>query len=80
MKWRHSLFCVLAAAWAVTASGSQDRPVRSDQQILVELEQGWNAAFYGKDIRFIENILADEFIATYDDGSRGEGQGAEACG
>ena len=72
MTWRDSLICVVAAAWAVTASASQDRPVRSDQQILIELEQGWNAAFYRKDVRFIENILADEFIATYDDGSRGD--------
>jgi len=72
MTWRDALIGVLAAAWAVTASASQDRPVRSDQQILIELEQGWNAAFYSKDVRFIENILADEFIATYDDGSRGD--------
>ena len=72
MTWRESLFCVLAAAWAVTASGSQDRPVRSDQQILIELEQDWNAAFYRKDLSSIENILADEFIATYEDGSRGD--------
>jgi ketosteroid isomerase-like protein len=46
--------------------------VKSDQQILVELERGWNAAFYRKDVAFIEHILADEFIATYDDGSRGD--------
>jgi ketosteroid isomerase-like protein len=72
MTCRDALIGVLAAAWAVTASASQDRPVRSDQQILIELEQGWNAAFYRKDVRFIENILADEFIATYDDGSRGD--------
>ena len=72
MTWRESLFCVLAVAWAVTASGSQARPVRSDQEILIELEQGWNAAFYRKDVRFIEDILAEEFIATYDDGSRGD--------
>ena len=72
MTWRESLFCVLAAAWAVTASGSQDRPVRSDQQILIELEQDWNAAFYRKDLPSIESILADEFIATYEDGSRGD--------
>jgi ketosteroid isomerase-like protein len=46
--------------------------VKSDQQFLVELERGWNAAFYRKDVAFIEHILADEFIATYDDGSRGD--------
>ena len=72
MTWREPLFCVLAAAGAVTASGSQDRPVRSDQQILIELEQGWNAAFYRKDVAFIENILADEYVATYGDGSQGD--------
>ena len=73
MRWlRHLLCCVLAAAWAVTPSASQSSPVKSDQQILIELEQSWNEAFYRKDIAFIENILADEFIATYDDGSRGD--------
>ena len=50
----------------------QDTPVQSDQEVLIELEQAWNAAFYRKDIAFIEGILADEFMATYDDGSRGD--------
>ncbi len=73
MGWpRHLLCCIVAAAWAVTASASQRPPVKSDQQILIELEQGWNEAFYRKDVAFIENLLADEFIATYDDGSRGD--------
>ena len=43
-----------------------------DQQILIDLERHWNNAFYQKDLKFIENILADEFVATYDDGSRGD--------
>jgi ketosteroid isomerase-like protein len=72
MELRHSLCGVLAAAWAVTVSPSQRPPVESDQQVLIELERGWNEAFYRKDVAFIENILADEFIATYDDGSRGD--------
>jgi len=67
----YSLCCVLAAAWAVTASASQRAPVESDQQVLIKLERGWNEAFYRKDVAFIENILADEFMATYEDGSRG---------
>ncbi len=46
--------------------------MRSEQQILIELERGWNEAFYAKDIAFIEGVLADEFTATYDDGSRGD--------
>ena len=73
MGWlRHLLCCVLAAACGVTASAAQTLPVESDQQILIELEQGWNDAFYRKDAAFIEAILADEFMATYDDGSRGD--------
>jgi len=66
------LCCVLATAWAVTASAAQRPPVESDQQILIELERGWNEAFYRKDVAFIESILAEEFMATYDDGSRGD--------
>ena len=72
MRWREPLLCVLVVAWAVSASASQDRPVQSDQQILIELERAWNAAFYRKDVSFIESILADEFVATYEDGSRGD--------
>lgn len=67
-----SLLCVVATLWAVSASGAQNRPVRSDQQILVQLERDWDAAFQRKDIGFIEKILADEFVATYGDGSRGD--------
>ena len=73
MEWvRHLLCCVLAAGWTVAAAASQRPPAKSDQQVLIELEQGWNEAFYQKDIAFIEGILADEFVATYDDGSRGD--------
>ena len=73
MEWlRHLLCCVLAAAWVVTASASQRLPVKSDQQVLIELEQAWNEAFYQKDVTFIKSILADEFVATYEDGSRGD--------
>ena len=73
MAWlRHLSCCVLAASCGVTASAAQRPPVESDQQILIKLEQGWNEAFYRKDVDFIEDILADEFMATYDDGSRGD--------
>jgi len=48
------------------------QPVKSDQEVLIELEKSWNQAFYNKDLKFIESILADEFMATYDDGSRGD--------
>jgi hypothetical protein len=69
---RHSFCFVLAAFWAATASAAQRTPVESDQEVLIKLERGWNEAFYRKNIPFIENLLADEFIATYDDGTRGD--------
>ena len=72
MTWRAPLFLALAVVWAVTASGSQDQPIQSDQQILIQLERDWDAAFLRNDVDFIENVLADEFVATYADGSRGD--------
>jgi len=66
------LVCVLVVALGVAASASQRRLVQSDQDVLADLERRWNAAFYQKDAAFIETILADDFVATYDDGSRGD--------
>lgn len=62
---------VLLAMMAVAPAAPQ-RPVESDQDILVALERRWNEAFYKKDIAFIDSILAEEFLATYDDGTRGD--------
>jgi ketosteroid isomerase-like protein len=72
MRFSHALSCVLAVGLTVTPSASHGQAVESDQQVLVRLEQEWNEAFYRKDVGFIEKILADEFIATYDDGNRGD--------
>ena len=72
MTWRIPIFAVLASALALTTPvAAQNRPVRSDQQVLIQLEKDWDAAFRAKDIPFLENILADEFVATYGDGSLG---------
>jgi len=68
------LCCVVALACAVPASAAQRGSVQSDQDVLIALERGWNDAFYKRDVKFIENLLADEFIATYDDGTRGDKQ------
>jgi hypothetical protein len=68
----HLLCAVLSIPAVVTAFAWQSPPVKSDQEVLIELEQGWNEAFYQKNLAFIENVLAEEFIATYDDGSRGD--------
>jgi len=70
--WTIQLCCALLVITVIPASAAQRRPVQSDQDVLVELEQRWNMAFYKKDIAFIETVLADEFVATYDDGARGD--------
>jgi ketosteroid isomerase-like protein len=59
--------CVLAAPAA-----AQSRGVKSDQDILMQLENDWDAAFRRNDVAVIETILAEEFVVTYDDGSRGD--------
>ena len=69
MKWREALCLVLVAATGASAAAQR---VESDQQALIKLERDWNDAFYKKDVAFIESILAPEFTATYDDGSRGD--------
>lgn len=72
MGSRAVLCCFLATFGVSSASAGQRTPVESDQEILVRLERGWNDAFYRRDIAFIETLLAEEFVATYDDGSRGD--------
>jgi len=72
MTWRNTLFSLLAVLSAVTPTGAQTGTVRSDQQILVQLEKDWDAAFRRRDVPFIETVLADEFVATYSNGSRGD--------
>jgi ketosteroid isomerase-like protein len=59
---------VLAVAVSATAQGSD----RKNAQSLIQLERSWNEAFYRKDVSFLERVLADEFIATYEDGSQGD--------
>jgi hypothetical protein len=46
--------------------------VKSDQDVLIDLERQWDAAFHRQDAAFIATLLADEFIATYGDGTRGD--------
>jgi len=63
------LFVVLVPA--MSAAGQSRRP-QSDQQILIQLERDWDAAFHRKDVAFIDSVLAQEFVSTYGDGSRGD--------
>lgn len=70
IHWLRVLGLAIAVCSLGAAAAAQE--VRSDQQILIELEQLWDAAFHRGDAKFIETLLADEFIATYGDGSRGD--------
>jgi ketosteroid isomerase-like protein len=36
------------------------------------MERDWDAALRRNDVPFIDSILADEFVVTYDDGTRGD--------
>ena len=75
--------CVIAGMAAVPAIARTGQEFKNGQappqaeltpeeQELVQLERAWDAAFVAKDIRFIERVLADEFVATYGDGTRGD--------
>src|SRR5690349_7700106 len=57
---------------AVPVTAQSPAPVKSDQDILIELEHNWDAAFHRHDQAFIDRILAEEFVATYDNGVRGD--------
>ena len=46
--------------------------VKSAQEILIELEQNWISALKRNDVTFVDSVLAEEFVATYGDGSRGD--------
>ena len=72
MRLRYWLCWALTLACCGVGVGASQRPVESDQDVLIGLERGWNDAFYRKDVAFIEKLLAEEFIATYDDGSQGD--------
>ena len=46
--------------------------VKSDQEILIELETNWVGALKRNDTKFVDTVLAEEFVATYGDGTRGD--------
>ena len=64
--------CVGALAVVASSAVLHAQDVKSDQQVLMELERAWDAAFHKQDAKFIETLLAEEFIATYGDGTRGD--------
>jgi ketosteroid isomerase-like protein len=67
-----ALIGVVLVLLAAVPGAAQQKPVMSDQETLIQMERDWDAAFQTRDVATIANLLADEFIATYSDGSRGD--------
>lgn len=63
--------CALLVVCGLALAQAQRRPVLSVQDTLIQMEREWDAAFDRRDAKLIESFLADEFIATYSDGKRG---------
>ena len=73
MTWRRIVCGLLVLVAATVPTDAQRRSqVRSDQEILIQMERDWDAAFERRDAKLISTFLADEFIATYSDGRRGD--------
>ena len=71
MTHRSAMACYIFVSLCA-ASTALAQEVASTQEVLIELERSWNAAVYQRDVDHIETLLADDFIGTYDDGSRGD--------
>jgi ketosteroid isomerase-like protein len=71
LRFLPALFVVFAVAGPAAAGPSQ-LSVRSDQEILIQLERDWVAALQRNDVKFVDGVLAEEFVATYGDGTRGD--------
>lgn len=71
MNWTRTLVGLMLGS-LVAAQTARAQSVKSDQDVLIELEREWDAAFHSQNAAFIERVLADEFIATYGDGTRGD--------
>jgi hypothetical protein len=72
MRLRSAL-CVFVVACAVVELPAQ-RPVRSAQQILEQLERDWIEALHTNNVAFVDSVLAPEFVSTDWDGVRGDRQ------
>jgi len=70
MTFRATLAVLLVAAASLSAQS--ERRALSDQDVLIKLEHDWDVAYHHKDVAFIDNILAAEFVATYAEGQRAD--------
>ena len=73
MSWRATfLLTILTAACAFPAAAQAQARAQSDQEVLMKLERDWDFAYHHKDVKFIENVLAKEFVAIYAEGQRAD--------
>ena len=73
MKFYAIFFLAATLCSAATPVSAQSAArALSDQEVLIKLERDWDFAYHHKDIKFIENVLAQEFIATYAEGQRAD--------
>jgi ketosteroid isomerase-like protein len=63
---------VLLLVTAASLSAQSQRRAQSDQDVLIRLEKDWDFAYHHKDVAFIENVLAKEFVAVYAEGQRAD--------
>jgi ketosteroid isomerase-like protein len=63
---------LLVIVLASPAAAQSERRATSDQETLIKLERDWDFAFHHKDVAFIENVLAKEFVTTYAEGQRAD--------
>ena len=66
------LLVLLLATVAARGTAAAQMSVKSDQETLIQLERDWVAALQRNDVAFVDRILAEEFVATYGDGTRGD--------
>ncbi len=71
MTFRATLLVAILST-TLPAAAQTPRRAQSDQDVLMTLERDWDAAFHRKDVKFIETVLAEEFIATYAEGQRAD--------
>lgn len=69
---RFALLVLLLATVAAPGTAAAQMSVKSDQETLIQLERDWVAALQRNDVAFVDRILAEEFVATYGDGTRGD--------
>ena len=60
------------AMLAMGGGAGAQMTVQSDQQRLIEIERRWVEALQNNDVAFVDSVLAEEFVAIYGDGTRGD--------